>query len=102
MEYYEWRLDRISLPDGRYGVVCYFRDIAEQVQAETTRQLLLNELNHRVKNTLASVQAIVQQTLRSTRDPADFAARFSGRIQSLARVHSLLTCRPGRARIFAS
>ena len=91
MEYYEWRLDRILLPDGRFGVVCYFRDIAQQVQAENTRKLLLNELNHRVKNTLASVQAIVQQTLRSTRDPADFAARFSGRIQSLSRAHSLLT-----------
>lgn len=32
-EYYEWRLDRITLPDGRYGVVCYFRDISQQVQA---------------------------------------------------------------------
>ncbi len=32
-EYYEWRIDRISLPDGRYGVVCYFRDISAQVQA---------------------------------------------------------------------
>jgi len=67
------------------------RDISQRRQAEKTRQLLLNELNHRVKNTLATVQAIVQQTLRSTRDPADFAARFSGRIQSLARVHALLT-----------
>jgi PAS domain S-box-containing protein len=32
-EYYEWRIERIPLPDGRYGVVCYFRDISEQVQA---------------------------------------------------------------------
>ncbi|HUN50265.1 MAG TPA: response regulator [Candidatus Sulfotelmatobacter sp.] len=91
IEYYEWRLDRILLPDGRYGVVCYFRDIAEQVKAETTRRLLLDELNHRVKNTLASVQAVMQQTLRSSRNPADFAERFSGRVQSLARAHSLLT-----------
>ncbi|MBM3547090.1 MAG: PAS domain S-box protein [Alphaproteobacteria bacterium] len=67
------------------------RDISQRRQAETTRQLLINELDHRVKNTLASVQAIVQQTLRSTKDPADFAARLSGRIQSMARVHSLLT-----------
>ena len=34
-EYYEWRLDRIRLPDGRYGVVCYFRDISAQIQART-------------------------------------------------------------------
>ena len=32
-ESYEWRLDRILLPDGRYGVVCYFRDISVEVQA---------------------------------------------------------------------
>lgn len=67
------------------------RDISQRKQAEITRQLLLNELNHRVKNTLATVQAIAQQTLRRTKDPADFAARFSGRIQSLSRVHALLT-----------
>jgi PAS domain S-box-containing protein len=90
-EYYEWRLDRIRLPDGSFGVVCYFRDISEQVQAAATQQLLLNELNHRVKNTLANVQAIAQQTLKSARDPADFASRFSGRIQSLARAHSMLS-----------
>lgn len=90
-EYYEWRLDRITLPDGRFGVVCHFRDIAAQVQARQTKQLLVEELNHRVKNTLASVQAIVQHTLRSAKDPADFASSFSGRIQSMARAHSLLT-----------
>ncbi len=67
------------------------RDISLRKQAEATRQLLLGELNHRVKNTLASVQAIAQQTLRNTKDLADFAPRFAGRIQSLARAHSLLT-----------
>lgn len=67
------------------------RDISLRKQADATRLLLVSELNHRVKNTLAVVQAIVQQTLWSTKEPADFAARFSGRIQSLARVHSLLT-----------
>jgi PAS domain S-box-containing protein len=67
------------------------RDISLRKQADATQQLLLNELNHRVKNTLATVQAIVQQTLRRTKDPAAFAAQFSGRIQSLARVHAQLT-----------
>lgn len=32
-EYYDWRIDRLTLPDGRYGVVCYFRDISRQVLA---------------------------------------------------------------------
>jgi two-component sensor histidine kinase len=91
MEYYEWRVDRIQLPDGNLGAVCYFRDISELVQAANTQRLLLNELNHRVKNTLANVQAVAQQTLRSTRDPSDFANRFGGRVQALARAHSMLT-----------
>jgi PAS domain S-box-containing protein len=34
-EYYEWRVDRIPLPDGTHGVVCYFRDISVQVKART-------------------------------------------------------------------
>ena len=91
VEYYEWRVDRIQLPDGNLGAVCYFRDISELVQAANTQRLLLNELNHRVKNTLANVQAVAQQTLRSTRDPSDFANRFGGRVQALARAHSMLT-----------
>jgi signal transduction histidine kinase/DNA-binding response OmpR family regulator len=66
-------------------------DLLEQKQAEQTQQLLVNELNHRVKNTLASVQAIVQHTLRRTKDPTEFASSFAGRIQSLSRVHSLLS-----------
>jgi PAS domain S-box-containing protein len=33
MEYYEWRVDRIPLPEGGYGVVCYFRDISHQIKA---------------------------------------------------------------------
>src|SRR5262249_37878214 len=49
------------------------RNITQQKRAEATRRLLLSELNHRVKNTLASVQAIVQQTLRNAKDPVDFA-----------------------------
>ena len=37
---YEWRLDRITLPDGRFGVVCYFRDISEQKQAVAAKAYL--------------------------------------------------------------
>ncbi len=66
-------------------------DITERKQAERTQQLLVNELNHRVKNTLASVQAIVQHTLRRTKDPAEFVRSIGGRIQSLSRVHSFLS-----------
>src|SRR5262249_8547822 len=73
------------------------RDITERKRAEETQQLLINELNHRVKNTLASVQAIAQQTLRRTRSTEDFVGSFTGRIQSLARVHSLLSAATWRS-----
>ena len=73
------------------GAICVVDDISERKQAEQTQQLLVSELNHRVKNTLASVQAIVQHTLRRTNDPAEFVNSFAGRIQSLSRVHSTLS-----------
>jgi two-component sensor histidine kinase/CheY-like chemotaxis protein len=67
------------------------RDISDRKRAEEVQRLLIDELNHRIKNTLATVQAIATQTLRRSPDPAAFVASFSGRIQSLARAHSLLT-----------
>lgn len=66
-------------------------DVTERARAEETQRLLIGELNHRVKNTLATVQAIATQTLRHAASPADFSKAFMGRIQSLARAHSLLS-----------
>ena len=62
-------------------------------QSERHRRLVVAELNHRVKNVLATVQAVVAQTLRSTgsADPARLAADLNGRLQALARAHDLLT-----------
>jgi len=67
------------------------RDITERRRAEETQQLLVNELNHRIKNTLATVQALASQTFRRTTNPAEFVPSFNGRIDSLARAHRLLT-----------
>ncbi|MDH4744122.1 response regulator [Sphingomonas sp. CBMAI 2297] len=66
-------------------------DVTERKRAEATQRLLIGELNHRVKNTLASVQAIATQTLRHSAGPSDFAPTFIGRIHALARAHSLLS-----------
>ena len=66
-------------------------DVTERKTAEETQKVLMSELDHRVKNTLAAVQAIAQHTLRRAKDPAEFVTSFSGRIQSMARVHSILT-----------
>ncbi len=66
-------------------------DITERKAQERTRQLLLDELNHRVKNTLAMVQSIARLTLRQSHDPEAFAESFTGRIQALAAAHDVLT-----------
>lgn len=79
------------------GAINVFHDVTELRRAEEVGALLVAELNHRVKNTLASVQAIAQQTLRRTRDPQQFVSGFTGRIQSLARVHSLLSAATWRS-----
>jgi PAS domain S-box-containing protein len=67
------------------------RDITERKQAEALQRLLMDELNHRVKNTLATIQAIAGQSLRRAKNPADFVVSFNGRVQALARAHDLLT-----------
>jgi PAS domain S-box-containing protein len=67
------------------------RDITERKRAEDTQRLLLAELDHRVKNTLANVQAIAMQTLSATADPVTFVESFNGRIRALGRAHTLLT-----------
>ena len=51
-------------------VVGIFQDVTARKQAEEQQRLLLDELNHRVKNTLATVQSIAAQTLRTTSEPA--------------------------------
>ena len=73
------------------GITKVGRDITERKQAEDLQKLLLNELNHRVKNTLATVQAIAHQTVRSAKSPGDFASGFTARLQALSKAHNLLT-----------
>ncbi len=55
------------------------RDITERQRAENMQRLLLAELDHRVKNTLATVQAIAMQTLNANMEPAAFVESFAGR-----------------------
>ena len=74
------------------------RDVAERTwaaveraQAEQRQRLLINELNHRVKNTLATVQAIAYQTLKGDVPLDEARRRFEARLMALARAQSLLT-----------
>jgi PAS domain S-box-containing protein len=73
------------------GALKIMRDDTRRRHAEEQRRLLIGELNHRVKNTLASVQAIVAQTLRSAPSMESFAELLRSRIFALARAHDLLT-----------
>jgi two-component sensor histidine kinase len=66
-------------------------DISDRKEAELRQRVLLDELNHRVKNTLATVQAIAGQTLRRTSDPEAFVRSFEARLLSLSKTHNLLT-----------
>lgn len=72
-------------------MIAIIEDISERKDAEQRQNLLLAELNHRVKNTLAMIQSIANQSLRQTADPRAFVAGFTGRLQSLSKAHDLLT-----------
>ncbi len=65
------------------------RDIRERKRAEETRELLLREIKHRVKNTLGTVQALVAQTFRSA--TAEEHQAFGARLMALSEAHDLLT-----------
>lgn len=71
------------------GMGIVFRDITDLKSAEEHRELLINELNHRVKNTLTIVQSIAAQTFKGT--DAGVRADFEQRLLTLSNVHSLLT-----------
>jgi PAS domain S-box-containing protein len=82
---------------------CYYQDgkpvrfpgvaveITERKRWEEQQRLLVNELNHRVKNTLAMVQSIAAQTLRNAATTKEARATFEGRLIALAKAHDVLT-----------
>jgi PAS domain S-box-containing protein len=82
----------IRAADGHvWGVFVEGSDVTDRVTAERQQKLLLDELNHRVKNTLATVQAIASQTLRTNAEPAAFREAFESRLIALSATHDLLT-----------
>jgi PAS domain S-box-containing protein len=75
------------------GAINMLVDITERKQAENRQKTLIDELNHRVKNTLATVQSLAVQTARHADDLQDFSKRYEKRLLGLARAHDLLTKR---------
>jgi PAS domain S-box-containing protein len=86
-------------PDGTVlGVAAVARDISQRKRTERElhetrdrQRLLINELNHRVKNSLAIVQAIAQQSFKGAHSSPEARAAFEGRLSALSAAHDLLT-----------
>jgi PAS domain S-box-containing protein len=78
-------------PDGRPSrLLGVTMDITEHKLAEQRQRLMLAELHHRVKNSLATVQAIANLTKRSARNIEEFCCAFSDRIVALSKTHTML------------
>ncbi|SFV06964.1 PAS domain S-box-containing protein [Methylobacterium sp. 174MFSha1.1] len=88
----EWLITPVRNTDGRItNWVSAQRDVTERRAFEDRQALMVRELHHRVKNTLATVQAVLNATMRSSVTMAEFSKAFGGRIVSLARTHALIT-----------
>ncbi len=94
---YRWARSRAFPRRETTGAVCLWygttEDIHERKLAEERQRLLINELNHRVKNTLATVQAIAFQTLKGDISLGEGRTRFEARLLALSRAHNMLTDR---------
>jgi len=90
-----WLLLRAELQDITDGIPArtlgVALDITEMKKAEEHQQLLINELNHRVKNTLATVQSIASQSLRNAGSTVEAREAMEGRLFALSRAHDVLT-----------
>ena len=73
------------------GVFVQGHDVTDAVLSAERQKLMIDELNHRVKNTLATVQSIAMQTARFHPDPSTFAEGFQARLLALSHTHDLLT-----------
>jgi two-component system, chemotaxis family, CheB/CheR fusion protein len=76
--------------DGRRLVLESTRDVTARDATEKRLRVLLGELTHRVRNTLAVIQAIARHTVRNSESMNDFIERFEGRLAALASAHTLL------------
>ena len=72
-------------------VVRVVQEVTERKASERRQKLLIDELNHRVKNTLATVQSLASQTARVAPTPSAFREGFEGRLIALSKAHDQLT-----------
>jgi two-component system CheB/CheR fusion protein len=90
--HYLMRILPYRTPDSAVnGTVITFVDVTSIVQAEQHQRLLVDELNHRVKNMLTVVISMATQTLRRSRTLDEFSENYLGRVHALAAAYTLLT-----------
>jgi len=86
------RSSPVRSPEGRLlYLVRVLQDITERKAADRRQKLLIDELNHRVKNTLATVQSHESQSARGAPTPDAFREGFEGRLMALSKAHDQLT-----------
>lgn len=82
----------VKSPDGPVlSISVAMHDIGDRKEWEARQRLMTRELAHRIKNSYAVLLGILRSTLRTARDPEDFAEAFSGRLHSLAAAQDVLT-----------
>ncbi len=89
--------DVVRAPGQPMRVAGVSQDVTEQRRMIEAQQLLMNELNHRVRNTLTTVLSLARQTATNAAEIKDFIAAFQARIMALSAAHSLLTQRQWEA-----
>jgi PAS domain S-box-containing protein len=77
--------------EGKPAILAVGRDITERKSAEERQAFLMAELDHRVRNTLASIQSMALLTGRTAATKEEYAEKLQGRIAAMARAHGLLT-----------
>jgi PAS domain S-box-containing protein len=88
----EWLITPLREGDGPVTRwVSAQRDITDRRGYEDRQAMMVRELHHRVRNTLGTVQAVLNATLRSSSTLDEFRQAFSGRIASLAKTHAMIT-----------
>lgn len=75
------------------GAINMLVDISDRKAAEARQKVMIDELNHRVKNSLATVQSLALQTVKHADGLEEFAVNFEARLMALAKAHDLLTKR---------
>ena len=86
----EYRVSPIVRDGKLQGAVCTFIDITDRRAAQEQQNLLLRELNHRVKNLFAVTSSMIALSVRSADTPKELATNIQGRLNALARAHELV------------